>query len=382
MVNKCQVLGIIGVIAMAGLLLARPAAAQDWTVAPPDGEVQASFDDTLSPYGDWVDVNGTRAWRPAASVVGEDFQPYASGGQWLYTDSGWYFQSDYPWGWAPFHYGRWVLDVNYGWIWVPGNVWAPAWVDWRIGGGYIGWAPLPPIGWSVVVQPWRPYWCFVPSPYFAAPNFWSYRLPVERVHYAYAATAPVHEVVVTGNTRWYRGPALTHVERVSSQPVSRVVGNFVPPAPGRVQPVHLNPPRGWVAPPRGSGAVTPSVARPPPGGGRPVQAPSGTHSVQPGRSAPPPVQRPSPHGYTPLERPSRRASGEWSTPAPARSFAQPSPPASTPSFGAPRSFSAPSAFAGPRGSSPSAGSVPRSFSGHAATVPHVGGGAAHGGRFR
>jgi len=357
MADKGQRLGIIGVLAMAGALLARPAEAQDWTVAPPpEGEVQANFDDTLTPYGDWVDVNGTRAWRPSSAVVGEDFQPYASGGQWLYTDSGWYFQSDYPWGWAPFHYGRWVLDPNYGWIWVPGNVWAPAWVDWRIGGGYIGWAPLPPIGWSVVVQPWRPYWCFVPSPYFAAPNLWSYRLPVERVHFAYAATAPVHEVVVTGNTRWYRGPALSHVERVASQPVPRVVGNFVPPAPGRVQPVYLTPPRGWTAP-RGAA----SVARPPAGGTRSV-APSSAHPVH---STPPPVQRPSPHGFTPLERPARRASEGWSPP-PAPSTSAPG----LPSFGS---------GAAHGGSTPVA--PPRSPSSHSAPAPH-GGGAAHGGRIR
>ena len=130
---------ILGVLAAA-----RPALGQDWSVTPPpDGEVQASFDDALSPYGDWTDVDGTRVWHPAASAVGEDFQPYATNGQWVSSDYGWYFQSDYPWGWAPFHYGRWALDPNYGWIWIPGTVWAPAWVDWRSGGGYIGWAPLP-----------------------------------------------------------------------------------------------------------------------------------------------------------------------------------------------------------------------------------------------
>jgi len=27
--------------------------------------------------------------------------------------------SDYNWGWAPFHYGRWAYDPFYGWMWVP-----------------------------------------------------------------------------------------------------------------------------------------------------------------------------------------------------------------------------------------------------------------------
>ncbi|HEX4138962.1 MAG TPA: DUF6600 domain-containing protein, partial [Candidatus Methylacidiphilales bacterium] len=29
-------------------------------------------------------------------------------------------------------------------VWVPGYTWAPAWVSWRYGDGYVGWAPLPP----------------------------------------------------------------------------------------------------------------------------------------------------------------------------------------------------------------------------------------------
>jgi hypothetical protein len=37
-----------------------------------------------------------------------------------------------------------VYDSSYGWLWTPGTQWAPAWVSWREGGDYIGWAPLPP----------------------------------------------------------------------------------------------------------------------------------------------------------------------------------------------------------------------------------------------
>ena len=42
----------------------------------------------------------------------------------------------------PGHYNG-TITVNF-WIWVPGIEWAPTWVTWRVGGGYIGWAPLPP----------------------------------------------------------------------------------------------------------------------------------------------------------------------------------------------------------------------------------------------
>jgi hypothetical protein len=71
------------------------------------------------------------------------WRPYANG-HWERTDAGWYWASDEPWGWATYHYGRWDFSVNFGWIWVPHTQWAPAWVSWRQGAGYVGWAPLPP----------------------------------------------------------------------------------------------------------------------------------------------------------------------------------------------------------------------------------------------
>jgi len=29
-----------------------------------------------------------------------------------------------PWGWAPFHYGRWGHSAAFGWYWMPGRTWA------------------------------------------------------------------------------------------------------------------------------------------------------------------------------------------------------------------------------------------------------------------
>jgi hypothetical protein len=37
-----------------------------------------------------------------------------------------------------------VWEPRFGWLWTPGTVWGPAWVSWQYGGGYVGWAPLPP----------------------------------------------------------------------------------------------------------------------------------------------------------------------------------------------------------------------------------------------
>lgn len=103
------------------------------------------FEGTLSPFGEWFDdPRYGRVWSPSAEVVGADFAPYATHGAWALSQYGWTWVSSFAWGWAPFHYGRWVTLGARGWAWVPGTAWGPAWVTWRAGGGYVGWAPLPP----------------------------------------------------------------------------------------------------------------------------------------------------------------------------------------------------------------------------------------------
>jgi hypothetical protein len=100
------------------------------------------FHDALSPYGDWIQsARFGLVWTPRH--VAHDWRPYFYG-HWVYTDYGWTWVSDDEWGWATGHYGRWYFDPAAGWLWVPGDEWAPAWVVWRSGGGYVGWAPLPP----------------------------------------------------------------------------------------------------------------------------------------------------------------------------------------------------------------------------------------------
>lgn len=104
-----------------------------------------TFHDQLAPDGTWVDVPGYGpCWRPAVLTANPDWRPYYDSGHWVYTDDGWFWQSDYPWGDVVFHYGRWTLNPHYGWVWMPGYNWGPSWVSWRYGGGYMGWAPLPP----------------------------------------------------------------------------------------------------------------------------------------------------------------------------------------------------------------------------------------------
>ncbi len=110
-----------------------------------DPSALTDFRPTLDPYGTWVDdpSYGT-AWTPDANQVGSDFTPYDSSGQWGYVGGDYTWVSDYPWGWVPFHYGRWVMAGG-RWLWIPGRLYSPAWVDWRVSDdGMLGWSPVAP----------------------------------------------------------------------------------------------------------------------------------------------------------------------------------------------------------------------------------------------
>lgn len=108
-------------------------------------EMYLSYDDFyqgLAPYGQWIqEPQHGYVWVPA---VERDFRPYYTNGSWVMSEYGNLWVSSYPWGWACFHYGRWTYDSYYGWLWIPGSKWAPAWVAWRAGEGVYGWAPLSP----------------------------------------------------------------------------------------------------------------------------------------------------------------------------------------------------------------------------------------------
>src|SRR5580704_16187581 len=102
----------------------------------------------LAARGSWIQV-GTYVQCRHPTVTAT-WRPYCDG-SWEWTDCGWYWVSDEPWAWACYHYGTWAFDPTDGWVWVPGLEWAPAWVNWRTGGDYIGWAPCGPGG--VTVDP-------------------------------------------------------------------------------------------------------------------------------------------------------------------------------------------------------------------------------------
>ncbi|MEN9798248.1 MAG: hypothetical protein RL653_1944 [Pseudomonadota bacterium] len=291
------------------------------------------FTTALSPYGDWVMTSGWgAAWRPWPSVVGPDFVPYVTGGRWVSTGYGWMFVTGWSWGWAPFHYGRWFFDPVWGWLWLPGNAWAPAWVEWRYGGGYVGWAPLGPPGWSMGYG--GPGWCFVSVGALSAPDPWRYRLHGAEAVRAHDATAVLPPAPRDGPNIPV-GPPPGEVARVSGTPVPRATVR--PPPPGRAAPAEVRlPPNVQLPPPRPTPGDFPRSERrtfPQPGEPTPTpQAPPPGAPLPPPRSAPPPSAPPTPPQMpsVPAPRPGPAPSAPPSHP-PRPSAPSPSPiPAPSP----------------------------------------------------
>lgn len=117
----------------------------------------------LDHYGQWQSSDDYgQVWYPA--TVASDWAPYREG-HWAYVAPwGWTWVDDAPWGFAPYHYGRWV-SVRGRWGWIPGPrdlraVYAPALVAFVGGSGWnvsigsgapIGWFPLGP---GDIYNPW------------------------------------------------------------------------------------------------------------------------------------------------------------------------------------------------------------------------------------
>jgi hypothetical protein len=201
---------------------------------PPPAEYDY-FYSSLTPYGSWVEVpDYGYCWQPTVAVVHSGWRPYCDRGRWLFTDSGWYWQSDYSWGWAPFHYGRWFNHPNRGWCWRPDRVWGPAWVSWRYTDSHCGWAPLPPgaryhsgvgftyygahVGASFGFGLHGDAWTFVPAHRFHEHEVWRYRVASSEHVNVYRHSRVINNYVAQNNTIVNRGvppervPALARAE--------------------------------------------------------------------------------------------------------------------------------------------------------------------------
>lgn len=203
--------------------------------APREGSITTgytTFYNKLEPYGDWIETNDYGyVFHPRQAESSGRWRPYTDG-RWVYTDAGWTWISEEPFGWATYHYGRWTRLRGIGWVWVPGNQWAPAWVSWRKSNDYVGWAPLPPEArfdqhtgirnWSDSYYDVGPdQYCFVASREFGAPRVEQTLLPPERNVTIINQTTNVTNITYNNTTIVNEGPSYDELKAISREPVQR-----------------------------------------------------------------------------------------------------------------------------------------------------------------
>ncbi|MEO8045556.1 MAG: DUF6600 domain-containing protein, partial [Spartobacteria bacterium] len=221
---------ILLALTMVGLLLPFAPKAQA------DTEVSLNlFYDNLSSQGSWIEVaDYGYCFQPSVAVSNTDWRPY-SDGYWAYTDLGWTWVSYEDFGWATYHYGRWANLDSYGWVWVPGYEWGPAWVSWRTGGDYVGWAPLPPARGEVVYEGRAisnqvdiefgigpMYYNFVDIRYIGEPVLRGRILPPARNVTIINNTVNVTNITYNNSVVYNYGPDYNRLNQYSTRPVQRL----------------------------------------------------------------------------------------------------------------------------------------------------------------
>jgi probable HAF family extracellular repeat protein len=183
-----------------------------------------------SDEGSWVEAgNYGYCFRPRVS---EDWRPYQDG-HWVWTDRGWYWDSNEPFGWATYHYGRWADIAGTGWCWIPGNQWAPAWVSWRESDEDVGWAPLPPeadvseypsiSSWSDAYYGIGPAaYVFINYSHWHAPNYAQYIVPPQRNVQIINQTKNVTNIVTNNNVINNFGPPVQTIATRTNQNIQQV----------------------------------------------------------------------------------------------------------------------------------------------------------------
>jgi len=186
----------------------------------------------LEPYGDWVETSDYGyVYRPREAGDAR-WRPYTNG-RWVYTDAGWTWISNESFGWATYHYGRWTRIRGIGWVWVPGNEWAPAWVSWRKGGEYVGWAPLPPEArfdrrrgiqnWSDSYYDVGPnQYVFVPVQQFGEERIERAIVPEQRALTIVNETTNVTNITYNNTVVVNQGPGYDELKRQSRIPIPRM----------------------------------------------------------------------------------------------------------------------------------------------------------------
>lgn len=316
------------------IMPARSSALDAWAQerASRNGQATRYVSPYMTGYED-LDANGRWAQDPDYGVVwypttyvSAGWAPYRDG-RWVYRPPwGWTWIDAAPWGFAPFHYGRWVR-IGASWAWCPGGYvshpsYAPALVVF-IGAGSgiagigsiggipsVGWYPLPP--W----ERYRPAYAHSPASLRNLNNF-TLASPPPRA-WSQVGTARVLE-----NQR-YGATLVPQGDFVASRPVARstlaVPLGALPtlaPLPVPPAPLHSAPPAAGAPQPRDGS-----------GGGRHDRTPTqfdAPRSVSPVQPAPPTfggereIRRERPLPPPPERFPERESAGAG------RGFAAPLP---------------------------------------------------------
>jgi hypothetical protein len=300
----------------------------------------------LGQYGSWEQTaDDGPVWIPTAVPVG--WAPYTTG-HWAFVRPwGWTWVDDARWGFAPFHYGRWLWARN-RWCWAPGRyerrpIYAPALVAW-VGGGRVVAGGGPAVGWF----PLGPRDVFVPGYRYSQ----RYVRDINITHVTnvtvinrFVTLAPERRefvnrryanavTVVPANVLTERRPvaaaaaqarATPWAREMATQP-TRVAALSAPPVAAPALPARRADPRD-IRPPFQRGNDTPGAVRPgqrdmrtplPPGGARPGIATPNAQSqgvperpgARPAPAAPggvtPPLPRANPQAVTPPAQPEVR----------------------------------------------------------------------------
>jgi hypothetical protein len=205
---------------------------QDETAPHANGSY-STFYTNLDSYGDWIATSAYGyVWRPYEAGRSSNWRPYTIG-RWVYSDVGWMWVSDEPFGWAAYHYGRWIRLRDVGWVWVPGDMWAPAWVSWRKNNDYVGWAPLPPEArfdprssirnWADNYYDIGPeHYCFVPTREFGTQRIAPIVVNPEQNVNIVSQTINVTNIVYNNTTVVNYGPDYNDLQKRTQQPIERL----------------------------------------------------------------------------------------------------------------------------------------------------------------
>lgn len=187
--------------------------------------------------GNWIEAGDYGyGWQPDVATSDPNWRPYADG-YWAYTDVGWAWVSYEDFGWATYHYGRWANLADYGWVWFPGSdlEWGPAWVSWRTGGDYVGWAPLPPRGPGIAyaggpiggrvdiefdIGP--AYYNFIDARFIGEPVLRDRIFPYSQNVTYISNTVNVTNITVQNNVVYNYGPDYNTLSSYSSRPIQRL----------------------------------------------------------------------------------------------------------------------------------------------------------------